>query len=60
MAEAHKRSNAEVSASPDFNKPFNHLQMRIFDDEVALGLTCSGQIATRARETEHAIVRHQN
>ena len=60
MAEARKRSNAGLSASSDFNKRFDRLQLRIFDDEITLGLTCAGQIAARAHETEQAIARSPN
>lgn len=50
MAEAHKRSHDGQLSASDFNKRCNRLQLRIYHDELALGLSCDGQIAARARE----------
>jgi hypothetical protein len=60
MTEASKRSKAGLSALTGLNKRFDQLQLRIFDDELALGLTCAGEIAARARKTAHAIARYPN
>ena len=59
-AEASKRSRAGLSPSPEFNRRASRLQLRIYDDELALGLTCAGQIAARAHETAHVIARFPN
>src|ERR1700688_3146175 len=50
MAKESERSRAGLSRSPDFKKRFHPLQLRIFDDELALGLTCAGEVA-RARNS---------
>jgi hypothetical protein len=59
MTEARQHSHNGLSPS-DFNTRVNRLQLRIFNDELALGLTCDGQIAARAHETARAIARSPN
>jgi hypothetical protein len=57
-AEESRRTKAGlVTDSTDFNRRFNRLQLRIYDDELALGLTCNGEIARAARERAHALAR---
>lgn len=34
---------------------FVKLQLRIYRDELALGVTCDGQVALAARQTEKAV-----
>lgn len=55
-AEVSKRSRAGLARSAEFDRRARRLQLRIYDDELALGLTCAGQIPARAHETAHAIV----
>lgn len=35
--------------------PFNRLQLRIYDDELALGVTCAGSTARAAHEVAHLL-----
>jgi len=39
------------------NRRLDLLQVRIYHDELALGLTCNGEIARAARERAHAACR---
>lgn len=55
-AEESRRTRAGlVTDSADLNRRFDRLQLRIYDDELALGLTCNGGIARAARERAHAL-----
>jgi hypothetical protein len=56
FAEAHKRSAAGLARPADFNTRFDHLQLRIYGDELALGLKCAG-LARAAEETARALAR---
>jgi hypothetical protein len=62
MSGAGKRSPAELAllVSPAFNKRVDRLQLRIYDDELALGLKCAGRIAAEAREMAHVIAASPN
>jgi hypothetical protein len=58
FAEACKRSHAGIfTGSREFSDRVDRLQLRIYDDELALGLTCAGQVALAARETAHVLAR---
>jgi hypothetical protein len=46
-----------VTAPAAFERRFDRLQLRIYDDELALGLTCDGEIARAARARERALAR---
>jgi hypothetical protein len=48
FAEDSKRSHAGFSRRGDFDLRFDRLQLRIYSDELALGLTCAG-LAPEAR-----------
>jgi len=50
-----KRSRAGLGRRADFNVRFERLQLRIYDDEVALGVTCKGHIAAEARLLRHLL-----
>lgn len=54
FAEASKRSRAGLARPADFNRRFDRLQLRIYDDELALGLTCN-EIVRAAHETAHRL-----
>ena len=47
----HKRSTGEPSGP---NTRFEKVQLRIYHDEIALGVTCDGQVASAARQMERA------
>lgn len=49
-----KRARAGL-AQPVIDVPFNRIQLRIYDDELALGITCAGGTAQAAHETEHLL-----
>jgi len=46
---------AGTAGRADFDMRFNRLQLRIYDDELALGVTCAGKIAREAHRTAHLI-----
>lgn len=49
-----KRTRAGL-APPALDAPFNRTQLRIYDDELALGITCAGRTARAAHETAHLL-----
>lgn len=55
FAEASRRNREGHSRPTDFNARFDRLQLRIYRDELALGVTCAGSVARAARETAHAL-----
>jgi len=44
---------AGTSSAADYNKRVERLLLRIYHDELALGLTCAGQVAKGVHEAEH-------
>jgi len=55
FVEGAKRSRAGLARRADFNVRFDRLQLRIYDDEFALGVTCNGQTAAAARRVRHLL-----
>jgi hypothetical protein len=51
LTEQHKHSTGELSGP---NTRFEKVQLRIYHDEIALGVTCDGQVASAARQMERA------
>jgi hypothetical protein len=49
-----KRSGAGLASRTDLNVRFGRLQLRIYDDELALGVTCR-QVAAGARRFRHLL-----
>ncbi len=57
FAEESRHATGEP-AGPDLR--FEKLQLRIYRDEIALGLICDGQVALAARQTEQGLPKHRN
>lgn len=56
--ENQRRTKAGLVTDPAaLNRRFDLLQLRIYDDELALGLTCNGEIARAAHERAQAIAK---
>lgn len=55
FTEASRRNREGQSRPTDFDARFDRLQLRIYRDELALGLTCAGGVARAAHETAHAL-----
>jgi hypothetical protein len=54
-AEANRHFRAGLARPANFDYRAGRIQLRIYRDELALGLTCNGQVALAARETEHVL-----
>jgi hypothetical protein len=54
-ADASKRFRAGLARPANFDYRAGRIQLRIYRDELTLGLTCNGQVALAARETEHVL-----
>ena len=46
---------AGAAGRADFEMRFRRLQLRIYDDELALGVTCAGKVAREAHRTAHLL-----
>jgi hypothetical protein len=57
FADASKRAKAGLVRSADFDAQFDRLQLRIYRDELTLGLSCAGQVARAAHETAHLLAK---
>lgn len=53
QVEESKRAQAGLARPPGPDVRFERLQLRIYHDELALGLTCAGEVARAAHQTEH-------
>jgi len=47
---------AATAGRAEFDMRFRRLQRRIYDDELALGVTCAGKVAHAAQRTAHLTV----
>lgn len=57
FAEDRRRSQAELARPADFDLRVDRQQLRIYNDELALGLSCAGQVARAAHQTARQLAR---
>jgi hypothetical protein len=50
-----RRLQAGRPLPTDVETRFRRIQLRIYDDELALGFTCAGKVAREAHETAHVL-----